>query len=1437
MSKVRKYQTQGKVEAGPVSTSTPKYKVILDGKEVEFTDEELDNAWSNIAVKNILQQGGIKEDDLNARYSQFKDQAKSGTYSFDVAPSQTLKGEYEGGTAMLGTEKRIRGIDKIFGVKNQGKQMNTVNYYLPMQLKQLAQEKETQIKTDQDKLAADEKAKFGTDTEKKYAAIAQGHGFGALTFGEDYTKALNDPEKLKQILNLGYWNKDEASRRDLLTKSGSGLKDIYGMTPEELEQVETKYPGFTKKRENILKYYNPESNQFNFSNLPKFQDLYEYSNAQDAMEQDKYLFDANTLKSEQDLKQEKTNTDIGDITMPSMDDLEGYVPIDTGAQEEKEDGYTQIMNQRTEIDIDKANLANNSLMKTLFPTYKSGNKYFIAWHTKGGEGSGTDKYWVPQIDANGEMVTDDKGNNVLELVTYDWKNKRIVSREKASREELRKKYPSGFNYQDGGAPKEDIGHRLINLDKDVVGEKQSGWFYREPSSLKAEPGSMLPANKEGGILKAEGGMVFKYRDSSDINTYIQKIQQEKQVDLPTAEGYFKTWVSTGKIIPTEVKQQEVIAAPEHGEQKSTLNEWHSQSVKNLTGWESLSDVDKADLGALIGDIGAVALPGPIGQVSGVQGGLSGLYADVKRDGLDWGDVGVAGASIGLSAQALVPGLGMGKLPLIAKTLNKVVKSKTLMPVLRTALTGMGAWGAIKILDKGINQGFDNLTLEDMRILGTSIIGLKAAKNITQKQGAYTKQNMGENQVLPVEITTSKGVVKQKIVLSSDEMAQIKGGVEGKTSQQLAQEIIHSKIQKDANLSKLVGQDIKQTDISIPMKTSYGVKGIWNPKQRTESLKTESSGYTVDAPIHLQDTKLQQVKRFLYTGNPNKAQFEARQLPTKGEQTVYNADVTAQRVGKTAEGKFVKESSVNEINTNSKIELNTAKKVNEKSVDELINLPKIQNEQAKKLQTLRTSGAKTFPAEKKGDVEKVLKSLDDNLKKAKKASKDLEPTADPDMKRNLKDLIKNQEEKLQQLKKGISYKTAEQKKEVKLLPKQDRMGRQKKYLEDYAAGKTTEGKNPLSMERRQARPQPEQPKALNEPFKMKPTGQDKPKKGRKKKLAKGGVLFLWGGGLTPSAFNAVTEQTNKKKRALEEFNGALSTFGVEPSQAGSTVLPNKIDLNGQSTYQASGKTSFKLPSGNMDPIWSLKQAELLNSIRATKGQDTSVNVPIAQHMQEYMPTVPGSANLEQNYANMANTQRTQANLPQTADAGVNLQQRSQTESKLRDFEAEGKLKGLMMRQQGQEKRDALTTTYNQSRQQIQNTNEAQNAEKQNQERQRENWKKAKSSDLLSEFMQNRAQGMQQDKDQNQVYQDKLSEIQLTEDIENRPDAKQNFDELTRLTNLAQKNNGVLEAQDKLKYDKLMAWRNQLKNAQMKTLYSNKVAGKPYEAGTFQFNQSI
>ena len=1469
MSKVRKYQSGKKVEAGTAQTSAPKYKVILDGKEVEFTDEELDDAWSNVAVKNILKQGGIKEDDLNARYVEFKDQAKSGTYSFDVAPSQTLSGAYEGDSAQLGTDKKIRGIDKIFGIKNEGKQMNTVNYYLPMQLRQKSSERDASAKSAQDQQAQDEKSKFETDTDKKYASIAKGYGYGALAFGDDYMNALSNPEQLKSILNLGYWNKDEATRRDLLTKSGAGLKDVHGMTPEEVAHVETKYPGFSQKRERILKYYDPTQNQFNFSNLPKFEDLYEYSNAQDAMEQDKYLFDASTLKSEQDLKKEKEDKDLGTVT-EGIDLGDDYVGINDPTKEETQDAYTQIMDQRVEIDLDKGEFANNSLITSLFPSYKQGNKYFIAWHTKGGTGSGTDKYWVPKLDANGEVVNDAEGKPLLEIVTYDWKNKKVISRETTPREEIKRRYSKGYN----NPIKEDIGHRLINVDKGLIGEDQKSLTYTEPSSTKHT------MYEEGGILKAQQGMVFKYRDENDVNLYVEKIQQEKGVDLPTAQNYYNTWVKTGKIKPMQVKQQEVIQAPEYGEQTRKLDEWHSQSLKNVNGWDALSSIDKADIGALIGDIGAIALPGPIGQISGLQGAGAGLYADVKRDGLDWGDVGIAAQGIGTSALSLVPGLGQSKLPMLAKTLSRLVKSKTAMPIIRTALTGIGAYGALKILDKGITQGFENLTLEDMRLLGAGVMGLKNAKNITQKQGAYKAQPMGENRIVTAEINTPNGIVKHKVVLSSDEVANIKraGGVgfEGKTQAQVTQDIIHSKIAKDANLSKAIGQEIKATDISVPTKTTYeGIKSVWSPKQRGTAVKMEDKGITIDAPTTLKDTKLAKLGRFLYTGDPNAAQFKARELPKRSQETIYNPEVSLQRVGKTPEGKFIKEGSTTEVNAKSKIELDQTKQVNEKDVDKLIDLPKLQNEQAKNLQKLRASGSKEFPIEKKKEIEKVLKSLDKNLKEAKKASSNLDATADPDMKRNLKDLIKNQESKLSQLKQGIKYQKPQQKPKALLnAENENRMSKQKKFLQDYAQGKTTPGKNPLSMDKQQQRPEPKGPKGLLEkPFEMKPTGADKVKRGRpKKKLELGGVLKFQSSGSFP-IYDPLKKKWGKEpmwypQKPVERPAYQIDNSPESPMQYLDTekdlelnmgMLPNspfnlpKLErpkserlqltkrefpktISSARVHTASGQTK-PLPKFQIDPIWGLKAAELLNSIRATKRQDTNVNVPIAQQMQEHMPTVSGSLNLEQGYTDKANTQRTLANLPQTADAGVNLQQRSQLESKLRDFESEGRLKGLMLRQQGQDKKDQLITNYNQSRQQVQNANVAQSAEGQNQERANNNLVAQRSSDLLSEFMQNKAQVLQTDKMQNEGYQQKLSELQLSKDIEDNPIIKKNMDEFIRLTDLAQKNNGVLSEQDKLRYDKLKTWKNQLYNEQLRTLYSGKVAGKPYEAGTFQFNQEV
>jgi hypothetical protein len=44
---------------------------------------------------------------------------------------------------LLGTDKRIHAVDKIFGVHNKGKQMNTVNYYLPVALKKIVTERES----------------------------------------------------------------------------------------------------------------------------------------------------------------------------------------------------------------------------------------------------------------------------------------------------------------------------------------------------------------------------------------------------------------------------------------------------------------------------------------------------------------------------------------------------------------------------------------------------------------------------------------------------------------------------------------------------------------------------------------------------------------------------------------------------------------------------------------------------------------------------------------------------------------------------------------------------------------------------------------------------------------------------------------------------------------------------------------------------------------------------------------------------------------------------------------------------------------------------------------------------------------------------------------------------------------------------------------------
>lgn len=104
------------------------------------------------------------------------------------------------------------------------------------------------------------------------------------------------------------------------------------------------------------------------------------------------------------------------------------------------------------------------------------------------------------------------------------------------------------------------------------------------------------------------------------------------------------------------------------------------------------------LGLDLGSIALGASPG-LGGITGLAGTGAGLYADIKRDGFQLGDLGRAGLSAAFDIVSIIPGLGSSVQA--AKTAAKIIeKAKPIMKILGAA----GATMAIPMLDKLCTEG-------------------------------------------------------------------------------------------------------------------------------------------------------------------------------------------------------------------------------------------------------------------------------------------------------------------------------------------------------------------------------------------------------------------------------------------------------------------------------------------------------------------------------------------------------------------------------------------------------------------------------------------------------------------------------------------------------------------------------------------------------------
>lgn len=151
--------------------------------------------------------------------------------------------------------------------------------------------------------------------------------------------------------------------------------------------------------------------------------------------------------------------------------------------------------------------------------------------------------------------------------------------------------------------------------------------------------------------------------------------------------------------------------------------------------ETKTNADVLQAVGIAGDVlGAIAslVPG-YGSIAGAGLGIgsTGMYlaSDIKRDGLDWGDVGSAGLNLVFDAATLLPVIGeSAKVAKIATTVSKAAK------ILTPLMSAYGLTAAVSAINK-ISSG-EKPTVDDLQALAAGLQGVIG-------MGHVARQNIGE----------------------------------------------------------------------------------------------------------------------------------------------------------------------------------------------------------------------------------------------------------------------------------------------------------------------------------------------------------------------------------------------------------------------------------------------------------------------------------------------------------------------------------------------------------------------------------------------------------------------------------------------------------------------------------------------------------------------
>lgn len=222
---------------------------------------------------------------------------------------------------------------------------------------------------------------------------------------------------------------------------------------------------------------------------------------------------------------------------------------------------------------------------------------------------------------------------------------------------------------------------------------------------------------------------FARRDKLKVDDYVKQVQAHQYGGTIGKE-------SIETMPKTQIARTDV-AANAREVNEGQLNNADRWQIASITG----------DVAALVANMSAVGAPLAAGL--GLAGTGAQLISDIKRDGLDWGDVGSLALNLGLDAATLLPNAGVSSMAKIGRGLTKSAG------LIKKVLMGVGAVRGVQGLTNIINgEG----TLDDWKALSQGLLvgqrAIKSGRNL-----AATKYQAKNAKATP---QTKEGIQKQYI---------------------------------------------------------------------------------------------------------------------------------------------------------------------------------------------------------------------------------------------------------------------------------------------------------------------------------------------------------------------------------------------------------------------------------------------------------------------------------------------------------------------------------------------------------------------------------------------------------------------------------------------------------------------------------------------------